>query len=341
MEASVFERIRGSLLEKRDNLTDWLSRTPPAERQLRLGPADEGAVHAHLEVIDTSLEKIDGQTLGMCQVCHDYVDTALLEMDYTACICLDHFSAEEKRRLESELELSQSVQRALLPQHIPEIPGMQVAAFSRPAQIIGGDYFDFLQFRDGTYGLAIADVAGHGVSASLLMASLQTALRSLAPLSGMPTEVVERVNRVFYHNIHLTTFVTLFLGRFDASTDSLTYCNAGHNPPLLLHGDTNGGGLSWLQPTGAAVGLLEGISFGADKVPLRPGDVLILYTDGVTEATNLHGEEFGPQRLAEVAERGSGLPAGELVRGLRNALQAFTQGQPLADDTTVVACRRM
>jgi len=106
------------------------------------------------------LDKTADGTLGLCKICHEYIETGLLEMDYTANVCLTHLSEEEMRRLEAELELSQVVQRALLPQQVPAIPGMDLAVFSRPAQIIGGDYFDFLRFRDGAHGLAVADVAG-------------------------------------------------------------------------------------------------------------------------------------------------------------------------------------
>lgn len=340
MEANVFERIRESLLEKRRNLTEWLSKTPVPERQLRLGPASEGAVYAHLQVIDTSLTRAADQSLGVCQVCHEQVDTALLEMDYTACICLDHFSEQEKRELESELELSQTVQRALLPQEIPNIPGVQLAAFSRPAQILGGDYFDFVRFRDGAYGLAIADVAGHGISASLLMASVQTALRSLAPVSDLPAEVLGHINRIFVHNIHFNTFVTLFLARFEPATRRLTYCNAGHNPPLVFRPKPNGREtLNWLRPTGAAIGLVDEPQFRSETVTLAPGDTLLLYTDGVTESRGPQQEQFGEHRLAQLVQGAAGVSASELVGALRQALQEFTRGQPLADDTTIVVCR--
>jgi sigma-B regulation protein RsbU (phosphoserine phosphatase) len=309
---------------------------------MRWGFADEQAVYAHVQVLDTAIEKAADQTLGLCQVCHGYVASSHLEMDYTACVCLDHFSVEQRRQLEFELELSQTVQRAMLPQQIPDIPGLELAAFSRPAQIVGGDYFDFLRFRDDAYGLAIADVAGHGLSTGLLMASVHTALLTLAPMSEVPAEIVQRLNRLFCHNIHLTTFVTLFLGRFDQATRTLTYCNAGHNPPLVLHTSANNGrSPAWLQPTGAAIGLIEEAQFRMETVTLSPGDILLLYTDGVTEAINRREEEFGRERLAEFARQSSHLPARDLVGEVRRLLQEFTDGQPLADDTTIIACKML
>jgi sigma-B regulation protein RsbU (phosphoserine phosphatase) len=340
MEAHVLERVRRSLLEKRQNLADWLNTTSTPKRQVRLGPADETAVHAHVQALDAALEKADKETLGRCEVCHQYIESDLLQLDYSACVCLDHLSAEEMRQLESELELSQVVQRALLPQAVPAIPGLDVAVFSRPAQILGGDYFDFFQFRDGVPGLAIADVVGHGVSASLLMASVQTALRTLAPESDSPPDVLQRVNRFFLHNVQFTTFVTMFLGRFDNKARTLTYCNAGHNPPLVVRKQESGRDpISWLQPTGAAIGLVEQFQISSEMITLGPGDTLLMYTDGVTEAVNRQKEEFGRERLAALVRQESDSSATGLVGALRHILQEFTDGQPLADDATIVACK--
>lgn len=292
-----------------------------------------------MQVLETAIEKTEDQTLGLCEVCHDYIETGRLEMDYTCCVCLDHLSADEKNRL--ELELATKVQQALLPQQAPEVPGLELAAFSRPADIVGGDYFDFFRFRDGAHGLAIGDVAGKGMSASLLMASLQASLHTLAPDYDSPADVVRRLNLLFCHSIHLTKFVTLFVARIDPQTGQLTYCNAGHNPPLLLRAASNGRGpLSTLQPTGAAIGLVEEFEFGVETVGLAPGDVLLLYTDGVTEAINPQAEEFGQERLVELVRQGSDWSAQSLVRAVRQGLQEFTGGQPLADDTTIVACKR-
>lgn len=340
MDTEVFERIRVSLQEQRQNLADWLSATPAWKKQVRLGPVDEGAVQTRVRVLDTAIEKTENQTLGLCEVCHDYIEPSRLEMDYTSCVCLDHLSAEEKNRLETELELATKVQQALLPQQVPEIPGLELAAFSRPAEIVGGDYFDFFRFRDGAHGLVIGDVAGHGMSASLLMASLQASLRTLVSDYEAPAEVVRRLNLLFCHNIHLTKFVTLFLARFDPQTYELTYCNAGHNPPLLFRAQSNGKDLlSYLHPTGAAIGLVEEFQFEAETVTLSPGDILLLYTDGVTEAINPQEEEFGQERLVELVRHGSHWSAQELIQELRHRLQVFSHGQPLADDITIVACK--
>lgn len=335
METSVFKRIQHSLIEKSHNLSAWLADASDTEKQIRFGPSDEQGIRAHLQVVNAALEQASEQTLGLCEVCHATIDTKLFEMDYTRCICLDHFSEQERRQLEDELEFTQQVQQALLPQSNPEIPGLSLAAFSRPAQIVSGDYFDFFEFRDGAPGLAVADAMGHGVSASMIMTTLQTALRTLAPESRSPAEVLGRVNRYFLHNSHFTTFVTVFLGQYDSLTHKLIFCNAGHNPPALYRQRAQQ--VEWLQPTGAAVGLIEDNPLKSGTVTLDEGDILLLYTDGVTEANNMHQETFGAQRLAAALQQNSGLKSSELVRAIRQELENFTSGTLLNDDITLVA----
>jgi sigma-B regulation protein RsbU (phosphoserine phosphatase) len=340
METRVFfGNIREQLLLKRQSLSAWLQTTPPDKRSVQLGPVREPEVLACLHDLDSAIAKAADGALGICKVCHDYVNGRLLMMDYTACVCLDHYSTEERRQLEWELEMSQVVQRALLPQAVPDIDGLELAAFSRPAQIVGGDYFDFFQYRDGAHGVAIADVAGHGVSASLLMASVQTALRTLAPLTDDPAEIIGHLNRFFCRNVHFTTFVTLFLGRFETASRAFTYVNAGHNPPLIARGKPNGEAQSWLRPTAAAIGLVEEASYRTGSAVLVAGDVLMLYTDGVTEAANAAGEEFGAARLAELVTGQARLPAQDLASNVYRALVEFTGNHQLVDDATLIACK--
>jgi sigma-B regulation protein RsbU (phosphoserine phosphatase) len=337
MDTKILQRFRENLLQQRQNLRDWLNNTSAPKKQIRMGPLHEQAAQAHLQVIDTALAKAENQTLGLCEVCHDYVETDRLEMDFTACVCIDHYSAEQRRQLESELELSHKLQRALLPQQIPEIPGLQIAAFSQPAEIVGGDYFDFFRFHDNSHGFAIADVMGKGLPASMLMASLQASLRILGPESDSPAVVAQRLNGLFCHNIHLIKFITLFLASYDPATRVLKYCNAGHNPPLLFRRDEKSAKpLRWLQPTGAAIGLAESFVFRMETVALLPGDVLVLYTDGVTEAMNAAREEFGEGRLADFAQQKSALHAKDFIKALRLALNDFAGTQGHYDDVTIV-----
>ena len=335
MATNIFQRIQGSLAAKRQNVTEFLNSAP--EEKIDLCCEDEREVQAHLHVIETAIEKAEDQTLGLCTVCHGHVDPGLLEMDYTAHVCLDHYSEPERRRLEEELELSAIVQRALLPQLTPEIPGVELAAFSRPADIVSGDYFDFFHFRDGTHGLVIADIPGHGVSAGMLMSSLQTAIRTMAPETDSPSEILERINRFYIHNIHFTTFVTVFLARFDPVTHTLTYASAGHNPPAVVRKQK--AEVTWLKPTAPAIGLAEEFHSRTEQVALEHGDILFLYTDGVTEAFNPTFEQFGAQRLGELLGKNADLGATDIIQTIRQSLEVFGNGHALEDDTTFVVLK--
>jgi sigma-B regulation protein RsbU (phosphoserine phosphatase) len=340
MEACILDRIRSGLLQKREWITEWLHSTPLNKKEVLLGPSTEQSVLCCVDVIDEAITKADSKTLGKCEVCHEDVDPELLEVDYTASVCIDHLSEQERRHLEGELELAQNVQKMLLPQETPTIPGLEIAAFSRPAQILGGDYFDFIDFRNGFHGLAIADVAGHGVSASLHMASIQALLRTLVPVNKSPAEVMRQVHKLFIHNIRFETFVTFFIGAFDSSTKALTYCNAGHQPPLVLHKTkSEKEPLEMLWPTGAAIGLVEEADFAEKTIELQQEDLLVMYTDGVTEAVNPKNQEFGRERLAKLSQQVNNIPVKKLILEIRKSLEGFSEGKPLVDDTTIVICR--
>ncbi len=336
METEVDGDIRKGLIEKRARLDQWRGSAPEQEQECCLASEDDARLEDHLQVIDNTLEKIESGDFGKCEICHEAVDSELLQMDYTTTVCLGHYSPAELRELESELELSQVVQRALLPQTVPSLPGVDLAAFNRPAQIVGGDYFDFLQFKDGAAGFVVADVSGHGVSAGMLMTSLQTAFHTLVPNATSPVEVLERINRLYIHNINFTTFVTIFFGRLDLNTQTMTYVNAGHNPGLWFRKES--GEIERLEPTNPAVGLVEGFTSKAKKVKLSPGDRLLLYTDGITEAIDPQSEQFGEGRLSEIMRQNPNLASKELLTAVRQSLSEFTRGVSLKDDVTMLAC---
>ena len=258
----------------------------------------------------------------------------LLQMNYSSAVCLGHFSEEELRQLQSELELSQVIQRGLLPQHVPSIEGMNLAAFNRPAQIVGGDYFDFVDFKDGKHGLVMADVSGHGVSAGMFMSSLQTAFHTLVPELDSPLDVLERINRLYIQTINFATFVTIFFGKYDPQTRTLSYANAGHSSAYLHRVATDRE--IWLRPTGPAIGLTEGFTIRREEIQLEPGDILLLYTDGITEATNHQGILWGEDKLAEIIRQNADSSAGQLIQKIVVALKDYTNGSPLDDDVTLV-----
>jgi sigma-B regulation protein RsbU (phosphoserine phosphatase) len=337
---TVFTRVRTSLAHRRDQLTEWLQNSPAQEKAVILGPASESEVIDHLEAIDDTMEKAETGQLGICRICEDEIEPELLEIDYTAEVCLSHLSNEDRSLLEDEIELAQNVQKSLLPHSIPGIQGLEISAFSRPAQFIGGDYFDFVNFQTDMPGLVIADVAGHGVSASLHMASLQALTRAVLPTSLTPVQAVRHIHRLFIHNIQFSTFVTMFVGAFDLHNNMLTYTNAGHNPPLILHKQSDGTVTEqWLKPTGPAIGLIEDPQFSQQMVQLYENDVLVLYTDGVVEAMDSGNALFGTERLARVLKEAySALPR-DVVRVLRADLESYAGQKALTDDTTFVVCR--
>ena len=341
MSKNVIQRIAQGLDDRRKTLSAWLGAERPETKAIRLGSHPEQEVHQHLSVVDQALQQAESGVLGTCTVCHEQIETHWLETNYTNCVCLEHLTGEDRSRLESELELSQKVQQALLPHSTPVIPGWEIAAFSQPASIVSGDFFDFLRFRGGEEALLIADVMGKGVPASMLMASLQASLRIIVPESEVPDRALYRANDLFYHNIRLTKFVSIVLVQIRPNDGVISYANAGHHPPFLVRGrDSGNGRIVSLRPTGAAIGLVEKAAFETASMHAAAGDSLVLYTDGVVEARNPSGEEFGEKRLGEYLLAQSGNHAGAIVRGLRDEIHLFAGGKPLSDDATIVVCKR-
>ena len=342
MEQGVFSRLAESLKGQRDALASWLRIATPDEKKIRLGPAHEGTIENHLGVLERAINKAETGELGRCTVCNDFVEQHWLEADYTSSVCIEHLNGEQRNRLEAELELSQKVQKALLPQVVPALPGWEIAVFSRPASIVGGDYFDFGRFANGHQAFVIADVMGKGMPASMLMASLQASLRIIIPESDTPSTVLDRVNQVFCHNINLTKFVTIVVAELDTATGVLRYANAGHNPPLVVRrGAGNGTACTdLLLPTGAAIGLLEDAQFEVREIRLEGGDSLFFYTDGVIDAGLHHGELYGDDRLRLFLKNNRSQSADLMMRSILQELQTFTRNAPLADDATIMVVKR-
>jgi sigma-B regulation protein RsbU (phosphoserine phosphatase) len=172
------------------------------------------------------------------------------------------------------------------------------------------------------------------------MASIQALLRTLVPVNKSPSEVMSQVHRLFIHNVRFDTFVTFFIGAFDSSTNKLTYCNAGHQPPLVFRKTrSKEDSIVMLRPTGAAIGLVEEAEFGEKTIDLQEGDLIVLYTDGVTETVNTDNQEFGRERLERLIRQVEHLPLKEVIQRIRLGLEEFSEGKPLADDTTIVVSR--
>ena len=225
------------------------------------------------------------------------------------------------------------IQRALLPSTLPSILGCDLAAIWRPAEGLGGDCYDALRFGDSRVGLAIADVIGKGLPAALLMANLQASVRALASEDTMPRDVAAGVNRLLCGSVASGKFVTFCYVVLDTASSRLVYSNAGHNPPILARGD---GSIERLEPSGMVLGVLpEGVYEQAD-IDVRPGDRLVLFTDGIVEAQRNDGEQFGDERLVETIVEHRRDSAQGLLDAILDAVSAFTGGA-FQDDATLVA----
>ncbi|MGA2571577.1 MAG: PP2C family protein-serine/threonine phosphatase [Terracidiphilus sp.] len=239
--------------------------------------------------------------------------------------------ARNLRQHEQEAERAREIQQALMPRELPRIKGCQLAAECIPARQVGGDYFDAIRLGDSRVAIAIADVSGKGMGAALLMSNLQAIVRAFAPAVLAPQELCTRANQLIAANVAPGKYITFFFAVVDTARMRIDYCNAGHNPPLLGRRD---GSVETLDEGGPVLGILPDAPYDSGSAELRPGDGLVLYTDGITEATDSSGDEFGEERLkALLARRPSG--AEELRARIVSAVSEFANGN-FSDDVTVL-----
>ena len=247
---------------------------------------------------------------------------------------------DAERRAAQEMQIAREVQRKLLPQQAPPLATLDYAGDCLQARAVGGDYYDFLDLGPGRVGFVLADVAGKGISAALLMANLQANLRSqYAAALEDPQRLLRAVNQLFYSNTEDSRYATLFFGCYDDAHRRLQYINCGHNPPFLLRRD---GALERLHATATVLGMFPDWYCELAEVQLSSGDLLVIFTDGVTEASSPEGVEFGEARLIETAASGCNLTAADLLHRIQATVQAFSPGEQQDDLTLVVAlCRQV
>jgi len=243
----------------------------------------------------------------------------------------------ERERLEREQQVASEIQQRFLPAAAPQVNGYELQGISFPCYEIGGDYYDFIQREDGKLVVALGDVSGKGTAAALLMSSLHAAIHAQADTHDSIVDTIAAVNRYLTESIPPNRFVTLFYAELDPEIGRLTFLNAGHNPPLIVHA---GGTMEQLASGGLPLGIMAEAEFREGRTQLHPGDVLVVYSDGVSEAVNPAGEEFGPTRLYEVVARNLDASASGIRDRIESALTKFCQGTPAADDITLVIVKR-
>jgi len=306
----------------------------PAEKLLLAPIAAEGRSLGVLVVADKENRAggIDDFTAGDVRILSLFGNQAAIALENARL----HRESVEKERMEREIELAASIQKTILPASLPDVPGLRLAGGNRPTRQVGGDYFDVFPLPDGQTAFCVADVSGKGVPAALLVSTVHACLRILldtgiADLPGF----VGRIHRHLLGFSSTRKFVTLFLAVYDPASRRLRFLNAGHNPGLLLTRD----GPTLLASGGPPIGILPQAVYREAAVVLAPGDTLVLYTDGITEAVNAADEEFGMQRLIALALEGLGESPSVLSSRIFGAVSEFTRGVAQYDDQTVLIAR--
>ncbi len=243
--------------------------------------------------------------------------------------------------LQNELRVAHEMQQSILPKVFPNKPGYQLFGNMEPAREVGGDFFDIINLENDCVGLAIADVSDKGVPAALFMMSSRTLMKGAAIGRSSPAEVLSEVNNLLQEDNDAAMFVTVFYAEYNPGSGVLSYANGGHNPPIVVHAD--GSSTVLPQTNGIALGIMPDIKYEQNSVTLSPGDALVLYTDGVTEAMNAQNEEFEMERLCAVLSEHCSCDVREINQAVFQAVQGFAGDMPQFDDMTCMTlfCREI
>jgi sigma-B regulation protein RsbU (phosphoserine phosphatase) len=285
--------------------------------------------------VDAALARMEAGSYGLCDVCHEPIEADRLMMDPLTRLCLDHLTPNQQRALESDLVLAAQIQRGLLPGSHLRHRMWEADYHYAPAGIVSGDYCDLIPAQSGDFYFILGDVMGKGVAASMLMVHLQAMFRTLISM-GLPLrELVERASRVFCESTLPTHYATLVCGRAGDSGD-IEVCNAGHPPPLLI----SGGGIAQIDPTGLPLGAFCDEQFTTSRVHVEPGQAILLYTDGLSEARDSSGQMYGSDRIRDLALMHQVNQPKDLIEVCLKDLAAFRKDVPVGDDLTIMAIRR-
>jgi len=324
--------LREQLERRRTELTTVISTIPTGEEAASKTPLVE-----LLEEVDSAVERMDAGTYGLCDQCHESIEKERLIADPLTRLCLDHLSGEEQRALERDLELASQIQRGLLPQANVRFRDWHIHYQYKPAGVVSGDYCDVIPPSNGNGELVflLGDVAGHGVAASLLMTHLHAMFRSLSGLGLELDRLLENANRVFCESTIAGQYATLICGR-TSKPGEIEIASAGHFPALLVAKD----GVKQISSTGLPLGMFASSRYSVQRVRLESRDTLLLYTDGISEANDPAGSEYGIGGLSRTAGGRHGWSPSEMVAACLEDVRKHSAGARQADDQTVMVIQR-
>ena len=297
---------------------------------------DHAYLASLLQEVDAALSRMDDGSYGLCEECHEPIERERLAADPLVRLCLDHLSVPQQRALEQDLELAARIQSALLPRNDLVCSGWRAVYHYEPAGPVSGDYCDLIPAGDDSLFFTLGDVSGKGVAASMLMAHLHAMFRALTGV-GLPlAQMVERASRLFCESTMADHYATLVCG-YACKDGSVEICNAGHQAPLL----SQAAGMRSIDATGLPLGLFCSETFSVEKARLSKGDRLVLYTDGISEARNPKGEEFGVQPLIELIQKSRPASAQRFLQSCLSRVAEFRSGGRASDDLTLMVIERI
>jgi phosphoserine phosphatase RsbU/P len=326
MDSVTGNFLRDQLLDRRQRLESVIP-----------GSGEHALLSQLLNQVDSALERMEQGSYGICEVCHESVEKERLLANPLARYCLDHLTADGRRALEQDLALASQMQTALLPKQDLRSDGWEISHHYAPHGAVSGDYCDVI-LQENEFGncfFAVGDAAGKGIAASLLMTHLHAIFRTLLPAHPPLESLMEQAGRIFRESTMATYFATLVCGRAKPSGE-IEIVNAGHCPPVLVHG----GQATRLEGSSLPLGLFWEGEYSAQNLRLGKGDCLLLYTDGVSECRSRNDEEYGEDRLVKALCKGNYASSGEFIEECLRDLADFRGDAPPLDDLTLMAIRR-
>jgi len=316
--------LKNHLTERRDRLHDSIKYVP-----------DPSKLYNLLQQVDSALERIDNGSYGICDVCHDPIESERLIMDPLLTVCLDHLNHHQRKALEQDLEFATKIQRNLLPENNRTINGWEFSYHYDPAGPVSGDFCDLIKLDDESILFILGDVSGKGISASLMMSHLHALIRSLITFSLPLKEIVIRANRLFCESTLSTHYVTIVFGKANLKGE-VEICVAGHNPPLIIKEN----GVTPINATSLPIGLFCESEYEPESFALQKGESIFLYTDGLTEAS-VNEVEYGEGRLKTQLTKSSNLAAKKIIDEILIDHKKFLKSSPQFDDITIAVIRKI